>query len=169
GRDVLTVQGKKTPTDVAAALSAALTRTFADLPERLAYSPQVIEIDAEALTTPLEEGMVAGSLRPTPQGMERLAASGEWESVRLAKKYVAETHRLYELFTLVSRLVSAEETAPAADPALEVLRTQTRTAYETYVAEYGALNRNTKSIRIDKNGEEVLRVTYPQAVRVLKK
>ncbi|WP_435722556.1 helicase-related protein [Actinotignum sp. GS-2025b] len=169
GRDVLTVQGKKTPTDVAGSLAAALTRVFTDLPERLAYSPQVIEIDAEALTAPLEEGMVAGSLRPTPQGMERLAASGEWESVRLAKKYVAETHRLYELFTLVSRLVSAEETAPAADPALEVLRTQTRTAYETYVAEYGALNRNTKSIRIDKNGEEVLRVTYPQAVRVLKK
>ncbi|WP_159454996.1 helicase-related protein [Actinotignum timonense] len=170
GRDVLTVQqGKKTPADVASDLSAALTRVFTDLPERLAYSPQVIEIDAETLSAPLEEGMVAGSLRPTPQGMERLAASGEWESVRLAKKYVTETHRLYELFTLVSRLVSAEETAPAADVGLEVLRTQTRTAYETYVAEYGALNRNTKSIRIDKNGEEVLRVTYPQAVRVLKK
>ncbi|WP_439099556.1 hypothetical protein, partial [Actinotignum timonense] len=84
GRDVLTVQGKKTPTDVAGSLAAALTRVFTDLPERLAYSPQVIEIDAEALSAPLEEGMVAGSLRPTPQGMERLAASGEWESVRLA-------------------------------------------------------------------------------------
>lgn len=170
GSHTLRVEGEGTLAPrLHAHLHVALTHTD------LTYNPQNVSkpLPRLAFDTP------AGTLRVSDTGaIEAMSIDGEWEVLPKLKKATAQELRsLIPLMEQTQRLLALESHLADNPPELASERQHLRDAYRAYHERYGAINRNTKTTSVrtkkDDDGNEIqvetTRVTYPDAVKTLRK
>jgi N12 class adenine-specific DNA methylase len=116
----------------------------------LTYDPEPAAQTPALDTTIGEDQALIGSVREQGEGsgvFERLTESG-WSELSVPKTQQAELRALLDLRDQVRTLLDMESSTSTDTPALGRARARLADAYHSYREHFGALNRNTKSVKV---------------------
>ncbi|WP_159626754.1 SNF2-related protein [Actinomyces sp. zg296] len=165
------VDGPTDPRVIADDLSRALERAV----ERANHSGRALTatpsnpVDLDALKTasePAPQDTAIGSLRHDDHGgFWRMETDG-WQPLAVPATQRDELAELLDLRDMARALITAETTAPDADPDLEAARRRLAEAHARYVADHGAINRVRLTARAGADGTERLTRRRPPVMRL---
>ncbi len=133
----------------------------------LEFSPQ--EVAALPAVARAPRTSQVGSLRSVDADTFEVLTDIGWDTLDVPKSQRRELSALLGLRDGARALIEAEAASASDTPQLDQLRRQLRSSYQSYVDQYGPINRMTRTARLSANGEERITVRRPPVMRTFDK
>lgn len=156
---------------VAPQLETRLLQIAGDAQSRDLVASEPVAAPAERIVTPDLADAPYGTIVETGEAQfGTVTTGGDIAPLRVSATNVAEMRQALALRDMAREVLSIEASTTEDSPELAELRGRLRSTWEQYVERWGPLNRfsEVRTGRVDEQGEDVTRRSYPQVSRLLR-